>query len=137
MSVTIDSLELKITHDSADAVKGVNALVRALRRLKEVAGMGADLVEVAKAIRVIKQATQETNIASGTASAMKQIKQATNDATQACDAHVRAWEHYLDVQDRIKDMKVFDGNVPSGENHYVQREVQLQGSSMTDASYWS
>ena len=108
MAVTIDSLEIQITNDSSKATRAIGNLIKKLKELKSVAGMGADLIEVAKAIRVIKQATEKSNIASGTTSAMKQIKKATQDATVACDAHVRAWEHYLDVQDRIKDMKIDD-----------------------------
>ena len=57
MPLTIESLEVKITHDSANAVKGINALVRALRRLKTAAGMGEDLSTVAKGIRAIARAS--------------------------------------------------------------------------------
>jgi len=57
MAVTIDSLELKIQHESDGAVKGIDRLVRALRRLKTAAGMGADLSAVAKGIRAIASAT--------------------------------------------------------------------------------
>lgn len=57
MAVTIDSMELKIQHESDGAVKGIDRLVRALRRLKTAAGMGADLSTVAKGIRAIASAT--------------------------------------------------------------------------------
>ena len=108
MAVTIDSLELKITNDSKDAVKGINSLVRALRRLKEVAGMGADLVEVAKAIRAIKKATDSKGVASGVAKGMKEVQKATKGATEAMDAHVKAWEHEMKIREALADMKIID-----------------------------
>ena len=84
MAVTVDSLELKITHDSADAVKGINALVRALRRLKTAAGMGADLKEVADGIRALKNAAAKST-PNGLAKAMKNVKAAAQDAKKAVE----------------------------------------------------
>ena len=85
MAVTVDSLELKITHDSADAVKGINALVRALRRLKTAAGMGADLKEVADGIRALKNAAAKASTASGLSKAMKNVKTAAQETKQAVE----------------------------------------------------
>lgn len=137
MAVTIDSLELKIQHDSASAVKGIDSLVRALRRLKTAAGMGAELTEVAKAIRIIKNATQSSNIGTGMAKAMKEIKTATNDATLAADAHVRSWEHYRDVMERIKDMKIDDmtGASPNAENYSKEWDIWGNSPNTDSVSY--
>ena len=129
MAVTIDSLELQIKHDSADAVKGINSLVRALRRLKEAAGMGADLSTVAAGIRAIQRATQAKSATSGMAKGMKEVQKATQDATQACDAHVRAWKQYQYVQERIKDMNITDGSVSGAAGVWEDnREVDRSNS---------
>lgn len=138
MAVTIDSLELQIKHDSADAVNGINSLVRALRRLKEAAGMGADLSTVAAGIRAIQRATQAKSITGGMAKGMKEVQKATQDATQACDAHVRAWKQYQYVQEHMKGMTVFDGSASGGSGVWSDREIAWSGENFkTDASYWS
>ena len=124
MAVTIDSLELQIKHDSADAVKGINSLVRALRRLKEAAGMGADLSTVAAGIRAIQRATQAKSATSGMAKGMKEVQKATQDATQACDAHVRAWKQFQSIQEGLKGMTIqdFSSGTSSGGS-YEQEDI--------------
>ena len=41
MAVTIDALELKITHESDSAVKALDTLIETLNKLKDAAGISA------------------------------------------------------------------------------------------------
>ena len=120
MAVTVDSLELNITHDSADAVRGIDALVDALKRLKDAAGFGNDLAEVAKAIRAIKTATQSNNTGGAIAKGMRDAQKATKEAKQAA-------VDYNAVLDRVKGMTIQDG---SGiQNHFWDLWEKNQGKS--------
>ena len=53
---TIDDLQIEITHNSQDAVKGIDALTASLERLKRVAQRGVGLTRVASQFRELNEA---------------------------------------------------------------------------------
>ena len=53
---TIDDLQIEITHSSQDAVKGIDALIASLQRLKSVAQGGAGLTGVANQLQKLNEA---------------------------------------------------------------------------------
>ena len=69
MSTTIDSLELQIVSNSANAVKGIDALTQSLSRLKQATGSGLGLSSVSKEMEKVANATSKVSTANRKTSA--------------------------------------------------------------------
>lgn len=82
MAVTIDALELKITHESEGAVKALDTLIETLNKLKEAAGMGGDLATVANGIKAMVKAASSVPARTPIEKVMKNITKAAEEAAE-------------------------------------------------------
>lgn len=83
MAVTIDALELKITHESEGAVKALDTLIETLNKLKDAAGMGGDLATVANGIKAMVKAASSVPARTPIEKVMKNITESAKEATEA------------------------------------------------------
>lgn len=83
MAVTIDALELKITHESEGAVKALDTLIETLNKLKDAAGMGGDLATVANGIKAMVKAASSVPARTPIEKVMKNVTEAAKEAAEA------------------------------------------------------
>ena len=82
MAVTIDALELKITHESDSAVKALDTLIETLNKLKDAAGMGGELTTVANGIKAMVKAASSVPARTPIEKVMKNITKAAEEAAE-------------------------------------------------------
>lgn len=127
MAVTIDTLELKITHDSSNAVSALENLIETLGKLKSAAAMGGELTTVASGICDIAKATgaltatKITKSLDGVRASARQTKAAVQEVQDALtmkdiSAQARAslgkitshWDAIIKKSEMLRDMKIDD-----------------------------
>lgn len=95
MPVTIDSLELKITHDSGEAISALDKLIATLEKLKTASAMGGELSTVARGIKAIEEAATK-NPSKGLAKGLKEVASAAKDAKTGIEEVTQAAERAMD-----------------------------------------
>lgn len=128
MAVTIDSLELKITHDSGEAISALDKLIATLEKLKTASAMGGELSTVARGIRAI-EAAANNNPKKGLEKGLKEVANAAKEAKNGIEEVTQAAERAMGsvpFQDFSQGGTTFDYQSPP--------DVYLQGSDAERAA---
>ena len=133
MAVTIDALELKITHESDSAVKALDTLIETLNKLKDAAGMGGELTTVANGIKAMVKAASSVPARTPIEKVMKNITKAAEEAAETVqEAKEKIEVPFFDSHDPANNPKGSEIDEPRfapapDSGRWLARSAEIQG----------